>query len=180
MAPITNASVFAEALGDLVQLPAVFGAHGQVLCHGAGNGESQFFDIQTMIDEAAPAGVALAAPLDFFNSDQITDLQVFHVRADFDDLARKFVTEDIGCANQAGIEHITIAAGFVHMHVGATDAHRGDLQHHVIGFQAWIGHIVQVQTWRLPDHVSIARSAQIAFFVRSNRSRAWAPIPPTK
>jgi len=155
--------LFAIAFGDLVQLPAIPGPHGQILRHGAGNGEAQFFDIQAMVDEAAPTGEAFAAPLDLFYGDQIPDSQVLDLRADFDDAAREFMTDDIGRMHQARIDHVAVVAGFVHVHVGAADAHRRDSQHDLIGLQAGVGRVAQRDARSLPGHVGVARAAQLAF-----------------
>ena len=154
---------FAIGFGDLVQLPAIFCAHGQILRHRAIDGEADFFDIQAVIDETAPTGCAYAAPLNLLDSHQVANAQVAHSLADLDDAPGEFVPQDIGRADQARVDHIAIGAGFVHVHVAATDAHRRDLQHDLVGLQLRVGRVTQREARVFPDHVGVARATQIPF-----------------
>src|SRR6185295_4233720 len=75
-----------------------------------------------------------AAPLDFLSRHDVTDFEITHVLADFDNLARKLVPKNIWEARQAGVQNIAILARLIHMHVRAANTYRPHLNDDLIIF----------------------------------------------
>ena len=114
--------VAAVVIHNIVERIAVLSMHGCILGKATVIGQAGFFQVFALVEHAAAASIAFAAPVHGFYRYQVADFELLDLGADFDDLARKFMAGDDRIFGMAIVHRVAISVFLQKVSIGAADA----------------------------------------------------------